>query len=68
MPSSSPWLYPVCHGRPTIRSLRYPVATLLDNLASGMTIEEIIEDHPDRERNDLLAALELGALALGFGG
>lgn len=56
----------VCHGRPTIRGLRYPVATLLDSLASGMTIEEIIEDHPDLERDDLLAALEFGALASGI--
>lgn len=34
-------------------------------LASGMTIEEVIADHPDLERDDLLAALEFGALASG---
>jgi uncharacterized protein (DUF433 family) len=34
-------------------------------LASGMTIDEIIADHPDLERDDLLAALEFGALASG---
>ena len=45
-----------------MRGLRYPVETLLELLASGMTIEEIIEDHPDLERDDLLAALEFGAL------
>lgn len=56
----------VCHGQPTIRGLRYPVATLLDLLASGMTIEEIIEDHSDLERDDLLAALEFGALTSGM--
>ncbi|HUR18609.1 MAG TPA: DUF433 domain-containing protein [Acidimicrobiales bacterium] len=56
----------VCHGQPTIRGLRYPVATLLDLLASGMTIEEIIDDHPDLERDDLLAALEFGALTSGM--
>jgi hypothetical protein len=43
-------------------TLRYPVESLLELLASGMTIEEIIEDHPDLERDDLLAALEFGAL------
>lgn len=53
----------ICHGQPTVRGLRYPVENLLDLLASGMTIEEIIEDHPDLERDDLLAALEFGALA-----
>jgi uncharacterized protein (DUF433 family) len=52
----------VCHGKPTVRGLRYPVESLLELLASGMTIEEIIEDHPDFEREDLLAALEFGAL------
>lgn len=41
------------------------MATLLNLLASGMTIEEIIDDHPDLERDDLLAALEFGALTSG---
>ncbi len=55
----------ICHAQPTVRGLRYPVEHLLELLASGMTIEEIIEDHPDLERDDLLAALEYGALVLG---
>lgn len=55
----------ICHGRPTIRGLRYPVATLLELLASGMTIEAILEDHGDLRRDDLLAALAFGALADG---
>jgi uncharacterized protein (DUF433 family) len=55
----------ICHGQPTVRGLRYPVENLLEMLASGMTIEEIITDHPDLERDDLLAALEFGALASG---
>ncbi|MGH9222994.1 MAG: DUF433 domain-containing protein [Acidimicrobiales bacterium] len=53
----------VCHGQPVVRGLRYPVATLLELLAAGMTIDEVIADHPDLERDDLLAALEFGALA-----
>ena len=53
----------ICHGQPTVRGLRYPVESLLELLASGMTIDEVIEDHPDLERDDLLAALEFGALA-----
>lgn len=55
----------ICHGQPTIRGLRYPVENLLELLASGMTIEQIIADYPDLERDDLLAALEFGALAAG---
>ena len=56
----------VCHGQPTVRGLRYPVENLLELLASGMTIEEILADHTDLERDDLLAALEFGALASGM--
>jgi uncharacterized protein (DUF433 family) len=55
----------ICHGQPTIRGLRYPVDELLELLASGMMIEEVIEDHPDLEPDDLLAAVEFGALTPG---
>lgn len=55
----------VCHGRPTVRGLRYPVRMLLELLWAGMTIEEVLGDYPDLEREDLLAALEFGALAVG---
>lgn len=56
----------VCHGKPTIRGLRYPVENLLEHLAAGMTIEQILEDYTDLERDDLLAALEFGALTSGM--
>lgn len=56
----------ICHGKPTVRGLRYPVQSLLEMLASGMTIEEILEDYPDLERDDLLAALEFGAKTAGM--
>ncbi len=55
----------VCHGQPTVRGLRYPVENLLDLLSTGMTIEDVLIDYPDLERDDLLAALEFGALAAG---
>jgi uncharacterized protein (DUF433 family) len=47
----------ICHGKPTIRGLRYPVEMLLELLSSGMTYEEILADYPDLERDDILAAL-----------
>ena len=47
----------ICHGKPTIRNLRYPVENILELLASGMTNEEILEDYPDLETDDLLACL-----------
>jgi uncharacterized protein (DUF433 family) len=55
----------VCHGQPVVRGLRYPVQSLLDLLASGMTVEDVLADYPDLEREDLLAALEFGALTAG---
>lgn len=55
----------VCHGQPVVRGLRYPVQSLLELLSSGMTIQEVLADYPDLEREDLLAALEYGALAAG---
>ena len=55
----------VCHGQPVVRGLRYPVQSLLELLSSGMTIQEVLADYPDLEREDLPAALEYGALAAG---
>ncbi|OIN78486.1 DUF433 domain-containing protein [Mycobacterium malmoense] len=55
----------VCHGQPTVRGMRYPVQSLLELLSSGMTIEDVLADYPDLERDDLLAALEFGALTAG---
>jgi uncharacterized protein (DUF433 family) len=55
----------VCHGQPVVRELRHPVQTLLELLASGKTLDEVLADYPDSERDDLLAALEFGALTAG---
>jgi uncharacterized protein (DUF433 family) len=51
----------ICHGKPTIRGMRYPIETILELLASGMSMEEILEDYPDLEKNDLLACIEYAA-------
>lgn len=48
----------ICHGKPTIRGLRYPVESILEMLSSGMTNDEILADYEDLEREDILAALE----------
>jgi uncharacterized protein (DUF433 family) len=45
----------ICHGKPCVRGLRYPVETLLELLSSGMTFEEILNDYEDLEREDLFA-------------
>ena len=51
----------ICHGKPTIRGLRYPVETVLELLSSGMTTEEVLADYEDLERADILAVLEYAA-------
>jgi uncharacterized protein (DUF433 family) len=51
----------VCHGKPCVRGLRYPVESLLELLSSGMTIDEILVDYDDIEREDLLAVLAYAA-------
>lgn len=47
----------ICHGKPTIRNMRYPVELILDLLSSGMTATEIIEDYPALEDEDIKACL-----------
>jgi len=51
----------ICHGKPCIRGLRYPVTTILELLASGMTPEEILDDYPDLEIEDIQACLQYAA-------
>lgn len=47
----------ICHGKPCIRGLRYPVEVMLELLTSGMTMDDILADYDDLERDDLYAVL-----------
>ena len=47
----------ICHGKPTIRGLRYPVVNLLELMASGMSNQEILTDYEDLKEADLMACL-----------
>ena len=51
----------VCHGKPCIRGLRYPVESVLEWLAGGMSTGEILTGYEDLEREDILAALAYAA-------
>ena len=51
----------ICHGKPCVRGLRYPVEMLLELLSSGMTFDEVLADYQDLEREDLLAVLTYAA-------
>ena len=53
-----------CFGKPCIRGLRIPVASILQYLASGMTIEEVLQEWPELEREDILQALGFAAWAM----
>jgi uncharacterized protein (DUF433 family) len=54
----------ICHGKPVIRGLRYPVESVLEYLAADDSFEKILAEFPDLEREDLLACLEFAAQSL----
>jgi len=47
-----------CGGRPCIRGMRIRVTDILDLLASGLSQEQIIDELPDLEKEDIEAALK----------
>lgn len=51
----------ICHGKPIVRGMRWPVQNVLELMASGMTNQEIIADHPELEPEDFLACLVYAA-------
>ena len=53
-----------CGGRPCIRGMRIRVSDVIDLLANGLTPEEILEELPDLEREDIQAALKFASRRL----
>ena len=53
----------VCFGKPCIKGTRIWVSLLLDMLADGMTVEEIIGEYPQLQPDDIRAAIAYGAEA-----
>ncbi|MEO0732533.1 MAG: DUF433 domain-containing protein [Bacteroidota bacterium] len=53
----------VMRGKPTIRKMRFTVVQLLELLAGGMTTEEILEDYPYLEQEDIVACLQYAVKA-----
>lgn len=51
----------LCFGKPCIRGHRIWVSLILDFLASGTTVQEILEDYPQLEEADVLACIAYGA-------
>lgn len=54
----------ICHGKPVIRGLRYPVESMLEYLAGGDSFEAILAEFPDLEHEDLLACIEFATQSL----
>lgn len=51
-------------GVPCVRDLRFPVASVVAMVADGMTVSEILEEHPDLEADDIAECLRFAALAV----
>jgi len=54
----------ICHGKPCIRNMRWPVEVILDMLSSGMSIPEILDDHLELEKEDIIACLNYAKLLM----
>jgi len=51
----------ICFGKPSIRGHRIWVSLILDFLASGSPMDDILEDYPQLEKEDILACIAYGA-------
>lgn len=54
----------ICHGKPVIRNKRYPVETILEYLAGGDTIEDLLKEFNDLDRDDILACLTFASVMI----
>ena len=51
----------ICHGKPCIKGTRIPVFVILDNLAEGLSIEEILESYPTLTKEAIQAVIAFAA-------
>lgn len=54
----------ICHGKPIVRGMRWPVEVILDMLSAGMSAEQIIADHSELEKEDIIACLSYARLSV----
>lgn len=54
----------VCNGKPVVRGMRITVKSILDFLAAGETVENLLEAYPFLEREDILACIHYASLAV----
>ncbi len=51
----------VMHGKPSIRNMRFTVSQMLELIAGGMSFQEILDDYPFLEKEDIQACLNYAA-------
>lgn len=51
----------ICNGRPVIAGTRIPVQTILEFLGAGDSIEDVLEEYPSLERDDVYAAIRFAS-------
>ena len=56
----------ICHGKPTIRNTRHLVEGILEYMAGGDTPEDLINEFPELEKEDILACLAFAAKSVHF--
>jgi uncharacterized protein (DUF433 family) len=54
----------ICHGKACIRHMRWPVEVIIDFIAAGMSFDNIVTDHPELEKEDILASLAYAKITL----
>lgn len=56
----------IAHGKPTIRDTRYAVVYILEYLAAGDSVEDLLQEFKDLEKDDILACLAYAAKTVDF--
>lgn len=56
----------ICHGKPVIKGTRILISNLLNDLASGRSAEEIIEDYPSIDKEDIFSAISFAGYLSDF--
>jgi uncharacterized protein (DUF433 family) len=54
----------VCNGKPAVRRMRFTVSQMIELVASGMTVKEIVNDYPYIEADDITACLQYASCVL----
>ena len=58
------WDPKVCNGKPVIKGTRIPVSIVLEQIAEGISWDQILGDYPELERQDIKAALDFARESL----